>query len=562
MKPWSIIRRTAPAAAATMAMLALLFTAPCPPALAQDAEPSPDATTVVPGTAETTQEQPGAQAPDGNMPQQETAQELQQETIHEPQQQTVQEDTSDPAQATDTTPAMDAYDMPDTSGVLENPRHMWNGQDGGTDGTDGDPSRPRSRARAQSRTQWTTRNGVKTFLHGNGEVFASPAAHVIDVSEWQKDIDWNKVKQSGVDGVILRLGYCNNLDKRFERNLSEVRRLKIPYGIYLFSYADNSKWGTIEANFVAQQMQRYNLTDMAYPVFYDLEDWKPWTGDDGTHSAPTSAAQYHTVVSAFTDTMAKHGYRDVQVYSYLNYLKTVLNHPDILALAGWVAQYNTRCDYTFPYYTGARGWQYTSSGSVDGIIGNVDMNAFAVDTNSPNTPGSVVVDGVRIPSKDYTGWITQQGDTYWFDSGRMAKNKEVRISGSWYWFDADGTRTYGVRWLNSSGGKWVYYDIFSGKMQYGEQYLNYDREHTGWYYFEPGTGKMAHGVRWINSNGGKWVYYHIASGKMQYGEQYLNYDREHTGWYYFEPGTGKMAHGTVQVNGKTAHYDKVTGQRR
>ena len=73
---------------------------------------------------------------------------------------------------------------------------------------------------------------------------------------------------------------------------------------------------------------------------------------------------------------------------------------------------------------------------------------------------------------------------------------------------------------------------------------------------------MAHGVRWINSNGGKWVYYHIASGKMQYGEQYLNYDREHTGWYYFEPGTGKMAHGTVQVNGKTAHYDKVTGQRR
>ena len=72
---------------------------------------------------------------------------------------------------------------------------------------------------------------------------------------------------------------------------------------------------------------------------------------------------------------------------------------------------------------------------------------------------------------------------------------------------------------------------------------------------------MAHGVTWVNSNGGKWVYYDINTGRMQYGEQYLNYDDEHTGWYFFDYSTGKMAHGWMTFpDGRTVLYDWSTGK--
>ena len=73
---------------------------------------------------------------------------------------------------------------------------------------------------------------------------------------------------------------------------------------------------------------------------------------------------------------------------------------------------------------------------------------------------------------------------------------------------------------------------------------------------------MLKGIQTVPSNGGKQVYYHPITGIMQYGEQYLNYDREHTGWYYFAPGTGKMAHGNTLVNGRIVYYDSTTGKKQ
>lgn len=97
---------------------------------------------------------------------------------------------------------------------------------------------------------WGGTNASKTFYNGYDEVFASPALKVIDVSEWQGTIDWSKVKNSGVDAVILRFAHStSHFDKQFERNLSEVRRLGIPFGLYIFSAAQNSNDATSEAYF-------------------------------------------------------------------------------------------------------------------------------------------------------------------------------------------------------------------------------------------------------------------------------------------------------------------------
>lgn len=159
----------------------------------------------------------------------------------------------------------------------------------------------------------------------------------------------------------------------------------------------------------------------------------------------------------------------------------------------------------------------------------------------------------------YTGWVYQNGERYWFDSGTMARSKEVYDpnSDAWYWFDADGTMAHDKDVYLSSEDKWVRYDG-EGHMIKGEDY-----RYGGWYYFDQTTGAMAKGMKYINSNGGKWVYYDWSNGRMAHGETFVNYDGDHTGWYLFDASTGAMYHGDTYVRsngGKWVRYDRVTGK--
>ncbi|MEG2410747.1 MAG: GH25 family lysozyme, partial [Erysipelotrichaceae bacterium] len=88
-------------------------------------------------------------------------------------------------------------------------------------------------------TYWKEENGFKNFYDANNTLtYHQGTKFVIDVSEWQKVIDWDKVKAAGVDGAIIRIGFgFGNMDKQFKRNIEECNRLGIPYGIYLYSYA-------------------------------------------------------------------------------------------------------------------------------------------------------------------------------------------------------------------------------------------------------------------------------------------------------------------------------------
>ena len=91
---------------------------------------------------------------------------------------------------------------------------------------------------------------------------------------------------------------------------------------------------------------------------------------------------------------------------------------------------------------------------------------------------------VDPPSTDYTGWVNANGNKYWFDSGVMARSKEIFDPGSdaWYWLDADGTMAHDKDvYQHSNGGKWVRYDA-NGHMIKGEQYST-KAGHVGWYVF-------------------------------------------------------------------------------
>ena len=221
---------------------------------------------------------------------------------------------------------------------------------------------------------WGTYNNTKAFFDYQNNLFVQQAKGVIDVSGWQGDIDWAKAKADGVEGAIIRLGYGegNNADKKAQRNISECKRLGIPFGIYWYSYADTPALAKEEGADVVSKLKQFgvNPSDLAYPVYYDLEKWT-WEG----HKPPTDPNVYNNIVNNWYSALQSAGYKNLGVYSYTSYLQGPLKHVDIYAKTTWVAQYGARMGFdSFP--TNSRGWQYTSSGKVNGISGNVDMNAF------------------------------------------------------------------------------------------------------------------------------------------------------------------------------------------
>lgn len=254
---------------------------------------------------------------------------------------------------------------------------------------------------------WGTYNNSKAFFDYQNNLFVQQAKGVIDVSGWQGDIDWAKAKADGVEGAIIRLGYGegNNADKKAQRNISECKRLGIPFGIYWYSYADTPALAKEEGADVVAKLKQFgvNPSDLAYPVYYDLEKWT-WKG----HQPPTDPNVYNDIVNNWYSALQSAGYKNLGVYSYTSYLQGPLKHADIYAKTTWVAQYGARMGFdSFP--TNSRGWQYTSTGKVDGISGNVDMNAFGnkayVNGGSSNDLQAAIdvrkMTAVTIPNGNY-----------------------------------------------------------------------------------------------------------------------------------------------------------------
>ena len=179
---------------------------------------------------------------------------------------------------------------------------------------------------------------------------------VIDVSTWQKKIDWEKVKPH-VDGAILRCGYGTDIekqdDKRFKYNADECARLGIPFGVYLYSYADTDAKARSEAEHTLRLIKPYKLS---FPVYLDLEEYTKRKG-----------AADRAVI--FCEMIKAAGYMP-GIYANLNWWTTHLRSDKLAKYTKWVAQYHTKCQYKKPYDM----WQYSSKGKVPGISGRVDVN--------------------------------------------------------------------------------------------------------------------------------------------------------------------------------------------
>lgn len=190
----------------------------------------------------------------------------------------------------------------------------------------------------------------------------------IDISTYQGNVDFSQVK-GNVDGVIIRAGYGqNNIDAKFERNISECNRLSIPCGVYWFSYACTEEMARKEAEYCLAAIKPYRVE---LPVCFDFE-YDSVEKAKKNYGVTISKSLATKLVHAFCDTIEKAGYYAMN-YANKDYLNRYFDE-STLKYDLWLAAWPTQPDPKTPPRKDVGIWQYSSKGSVPGIVGNVDMD--------------------------------------------------------------------------------------------------------------------------------------------------------------------------------------------
>lgn len=188
----------------------------------------------------------------------------------------------------------------------------------------------------------------------------------IDISSWQGEIDFEKVKESGIDFIIIRCGFSStsngkiSIDQYFERNIKEANKYDIPVGIYYYSTAKTEKEAAKEASFVLNKIKDY---EVVYPIIYDFESF------DKNRVKNISDERINNNAKTFLKYIEEHGY-EAMLYSNLNDIKNNWNMDNFGDYKIWLAHYTSNTNYDGRYEM----WQYSDKGRIDGIVGYVDLN--------------------------------------------------------------------------------------------------------------------------------------------------------------------------------------------
>lgn len=209
------------------------------------------------------------------------------------------------------------------------------------------------------------RNGNRMSYGGEGYSYRLG----IDVSHYQGDIDWQKVKAAGIEFVFVRLGYRGygqdgvlKMDTNFEKNMEGARAAGLDVGVYFFAQAVNETEAVEEAEFVLEHLMEY---DLQMPVVYDPES----VVHEEARTDNVTGEQFTKNTKAFCEAIEKSGY-DAMVYCNMTWQAFKLDLEELEEYPIWYADYE---EYPqTPYHFEI--WQYSNEGTVDGIQGNVDLN--------------------------------------------------------------------------------------------------------------------------------------------------------------------------------------------
>ncbi len=190
----------------------------------------------------------------------------------------------------------------------------------------------------------------------------------IDVSQWQGKIDWQKVKDDGVEFAFIRVGYQAGFDEDyvfdpyFEANLQGATAVGLPVGVYFYSYADSTAEAEKQAKWIIGHIKDFPVE---LGVAFDWESWSEF------NQAGMSFRKINQVAKSFLDTVKQSGYQGL-LYSSKIYLERIWDVPEYET---WLAQYYDRVTYEGDY----RYWQLSNSGRVDGVDGDIDIDIMYLD---------------------------------------------------------------------------------------------------------------------------------------------------------------------------------------
>ncbi|MBO4338669.1 MAG: glycoside hydrolase family 25 protein [Clostridia bacterium] len=240
----------------------------------------------------------------------------------------------------------------------------------------------------------------------------------IDVSTFQGDIDWEKVKKGGTEFAIIRGGYGRyEKDEKFEKNYKNAKNAGVSVGVYHYSYANTVEKARQEAQFCLSYLKGKKLE---YPVAFDIED---------KSLLPLSKKLLTDITYAFCDEIEKHGYY-VCIYSYKAFLNDKLDMKKLSKFDVWVAQWNDVCTYNGNYGM----WQYSDNGRISGISGRTDLDKAYRDY--PKIMRENGLNGYKKSNKseyEKGDEITLKNTPVYVSS--TAKSPAAKITGKYYIYD-------------------------------------------------------------------------------------------------------------------------------
>lgn len=200
-----------------------------------------------------------------------------------------------------------------------------------------------------------SRLSENTYQLADGTAISNVLARGIDVSHWQGSIDWQQVAQNDIKFVMLGTRYQGKVDPQFHNNASEAAKAGLKLGAYIYSYALTVEEAEAEADFILDLIKDYPIS---YPVAFDIED---------NSQRNLTPAQVSALINAFCKKIEEAGYYPL-VYANDYWLANQIDLSQ-MNYDVWVARYETPHIFENPVM-----WQVTSTGSVDGVTGNVDID--------------------------------------------------------------------------------------------------------------------------------------------------------------------------------------------
>ena len=393
----------------------------------------------------------------------------------------------------------------------------------------------------------------------------------IDVSYHNDNIDWKKVKQSEVEYAIIRCGYGINStsqdDKKWEDNVKGCVDNNIPYGVYLYSYADTVEKASSEADHAIRLLEGKKLK---YPIYYDLEETKV--------RDKVSKTVIGDIAETFCNKLSAKGYT-VGIYANKDWFTNYLTDSRFNNWTKWVAQYNSTCTYKGTYDM----WQCSSSGIVPGISGNVDLNysysTFEKQDNANNpqySDGLNDVDGElyyftnNSINTSYNGLASYEDNSYLVIKGKVDTSKSglTQIGYDWYLLDSGKVNNnytalyfYNNEWFYIDQGhlNWDYTGLalrndelcYVEKGRLNTKYTGLVQYNNEWYYVL--NGKVNWNYIGLAEYNNQWFY--IENGRLNWN--YTGLAQYNNQWFYIEKGRLNWNYtGLAQRNDELCYVEK------